>query len=239
MNPDLAAKIGRRHLLTTLAAGAALTGASSLISGVALAAPEPIFRFAVPREPAIITSADLIAIDPGLCRQSSTETLVEELARRLRHSLLREEEMARLLGRPLLRERGELVLPQKRNAKLFALGSVTLDAPQPDELILELRTVLDRQSASVSENFGPLALDDLPLFTMIWPAYTDECYSDSFFNKVIDTVACITRKSGYARHNKGAPNVFQMAGAPRYQDRRGPGTLDLIALWPLEPPTMT
>ena len=233
MNADLGAKIDRRRLLTTLASGAALASASSLISHAAVAAPERIFRFAVPREPIVITSAGLIAMDPGLCRQPSTETLVDELARRLRHSLLREEELARLLGRPLLREMGELVLPQKRNAKLFALGSVTLDAPQPDELILELQTVLDRQSAFVSENFGPLLLHDLPLFTMIWPAYTDECYADSFLCKVIDTVACITRKSGYAHHNKGTPNVFEMAGAPRYKDRRGPGALDLIALWPL------
>jgi hypothetical protein len=57
------------------------------------------------------------------------------------------------------------------------------------------------------------------------------------FAAVLDTLAYITCQSGFWRDAKiiDASEVFCVAKAPRYQaDIRGPGTLELIALWPLK-----
>jgi hypothetical protein len=55
------------------------------------------------------------------------------------------------------------------------------------------------------------------------------------FAAVLDTLVYITCQSGFWRDAEivNASEVFCVAKAPRHQaDIRGPGTLDLIALWP-------
>jgi hypothetical protein len=58
---------------------------------------------------------------------------------------------------------------------------------------------------------------------------------------VLDVLAYITCKSGFWRDAKiiRASEVFSVAKTPRYQaDMPVSGTLDLIALWPLEAETV-
>jgi hypothetical protein len=79
-----------------------------------------------------------------------------------------------------------------------------------------------------------LAIDDLPIYIA---TSIDERMITRCSGNVLDVLAYITSKSGFWRDAKiiCASEVFCVAKAPRYQaDMRGPGTLDLIALWPLE-----
>ena len=85
----------------------------------------------------------------------------------------------------------------------------------------------------MSNGFGPLATDDLPIFI----ATSIDEDDHEVFGSVLDVLAYITCKSGFWRDANiiRASQVFCVAKAPRYQtDLRAPGTLDLIALWPLE-----
>ena len=187
--------IGRRQLLTTLA-GAGV----ALIPGMASSAPEPLFRFPSSSDAAIITSARLIEIDPG--RPS-----LGELTRRLNHAL---------------RQRKVLDHIARTQSQLFALTSVTLNGPR--DLILDLQTTLDWQSEFVSQNFGRLAINDLPVY--IATSIGDD---RDVLAPVLDTINYITWKSGFWPGAKitRAWDVFSMEGATR-----SPETIDLVTLWP-------
>lgn len=194
-----AAKSDRRRVLTTFAAAAGVANMPPLISRAASASPG-IFRFASSDDAAIVTNAGLIEIDPGL-------PSVGELARRLNHAL---------------RERKVVGRIARTKSRFFALGSVTLNAPPSQQLILDFQTTLDRQSEFVSRSFGPLAIDDLPVYV------ATSLHEDRVvFGAVLDTLAYVTLKSGFWRDAKiiHALDAFCIADAPRK-----PGALDLIAL---------
>lgn len=215
MNSDLAVKINRRRVLTSLAAGAALKSVPSLISA-ASAAPDSVFRFASPGDAVIVTSTGLVETDPGL-RHLPLETRVAELARRLDQAKLQQKVIDRIAG---------------KKSRCFALGSVTLSGAG-NKLILDFQTTLDRQAEFVADTFGALATDDLPIF--IATSIDEEDHE--VFGSVLDVIAYITCDSGFWRDAKiiRASEVFCVAKAPRYQaDVPVSGTLDLIALWPLE-----
>lgn len=180
-----------------------------MVSGVANATPERLVRFASPSNVAIITNTGLIATDPGLPR-------IGELARRLDQAL---------------HEKKVLDHIAKAQSRFFALGSVTLNAASSEQLILGFQTTLERQSEFVSRNFGPLAVDDLPMYTAT--ALHDDRV---VFVAVLDTLAYITCKSGFwGDAEVVCPlDVFCMADAPRQADPRMSSTLELIALWPLK-----
>ncbi len=200
MNPDHRAKIDRRRLLTSLAAGAGLTHLPSLISCAACAAPG-IYRFSSPDHAVIVTSAGLIATDQA-------PPHVDELARRLDHALAQPKVVDHIA---------------RTQSRFFALSSVTLD--DPPDLILDFQTTLDRQSKFVSRNFGPLALDDLPVYSV---TSIDEDNGD-VLAPVLDVLNYITNKSGFwpgAKFTR-ARDIFFMTDA-----MRTPGKLDLITLWP-------
>ena len=197
----------RRRLLTTLAgAGAALTSSPSLIYGATNAAPEGIVRFVPLGDAAIVTSAGLMAVDPGL-------PCVGELARRLDHALRKRKVLAHIA---------------RTQTRLFALGSVTLNVPR-SQLISDFQTTLDRQGEFVSSNFGPLAIEDLPMFfaTSIDDTRTDHTVLEAVF----DTLSYITVKNGFwpGAEVTRTRDVFCMAGA-----MRRPSAIDLIALWPFK-----
>jgi hypothetical protein len=198
MNPDLRAKIDRRRLFTMLAGGSAV-----LLSDAATAAPERVFRFAAPGNAVIITNTGLIEIDPGLPR-------VEELVRRVDH---------------VLRTRRVLDHIARTQSRLFALGSVTLNGPPSERLIWDFQTTLDDQSEFVPRNFGPLAIDDLPLH-IATSLYDDR----EGFDAVLNTICYITKKSGFWRDAKitRVSGVFSMTDTAR----SAIGALNLITLWP-------
>ncbi len=108
-------------------------------------------------------------------------------------------------------------------SRLFALGSVTLNGPR--DLILDFQTTLERQSEFVSRNFGPLAINDLPVYVA-----TSIDGSRNVLGPVLDTLAYITCSSGFWRDAEIIDwrDVFCMTGATRRPD-----TIDLITLWPL------
>jgi hypothetical protein len=196
-------KLDRRRLLTSLAAGAALTNVASLISDAACAAPST-FRFASPDDTAIFTKKGLLEIDRGL-------TCIAELEPRLDHALRNPKVL------------NHIAITQSR---FFALGSVTLNAPPSEQLILDFQTTLDRQCGYVSRNFGPLATDDLPIYIATAIDEGDRVVRTA----VLDVIVYITCKSGFRPGAKitRAKDVFCIANAPR----RLPNALDLIALWP-------
>jgi hypothetical protein len=200
MNSELGRKMDRRRLLTSLAAGTALTVVPSLISAAGEATPQRIFRFASPGNAAIVTSGGLIETDPGLRH-------VGELAHRLDNAL---------------RKRKVLDQLARAQAHFFALGSATLNGPG-DPLIFDFQTTLDRQSDFVSHRFCPLALDDLPIY--VATALPDD---REVRDAVLDVLVYITCKSGFWRDAKifRPSEVFCMVDEPRYQaDTRGPGDL--------------
>ncbi len=172
-----------------------------MISGAANAAPD-IFRFASPRDTAIVTNSGLIELDPGLPR-------VGELAHRLDRAL---------------QQRKVLIHIANTQSRSFALGSVTLNGSR--DIILDFQTTLQRQSEFVSFSFGPLAINDLPVFVA-----TSIDASRNVLGPVLDTLAYITCSSGFWRDAEviDSRDVFCMAGATRKRD-----TIDLITLWPLK-----
>jgi hypothetical protein len=214
MNSDLAVKINRRRLLTSLAAGAALTSFPSLISGAG-AAPGSVFHFASPGDAVIVTSGGLVETDLGLF-SASIESRVGEMARRLYQALLKREVQSQIA---------------RARSRLFALGSVTLSGAG-NKLILDFQTTLDRQAEFVADTFGAWATDDLPIF--IATSIDEEDHE--MLGAVLDVIAHITCASGFWRDAKiiRSSEVFCVAQTPRYQPGMHPGTLDLIALWPLE-----
>ena len=198
MNPAVGAKIDRRRLFTMLAGGSAV-----LLSDAATAAPERLFRFPAPGGAVIVTDKGLIEIDPGLPR-------VEELAQRLDHALCTRRVLDHIA---------------RTQSRLFALGSVTLNGAPSQRLIWDFQTTLDDQSEFVPRNFGPLAIDDLPVH--IATSLHDDREE---FAAVLDTINYITIKSGFWREAKitRASEVFSMTGTAR----RSTGALELITLWP-------
>ena len=196
--------IDRRHLLASLAA---LTTVPSLTFGSADAAPERVIRFASSGDTAIVTNAELIEIDPGL-------PPVADLARRLGHAPRQQKVLDHIA---------------RSQARHLALGSVTLNAPPSEELICDFQRTLDRQGEFVSHDFGPLAVDDLPMF--IATAVDNTPLDYTVLAAVLDTLNYITNKSGFwpGATVTRAWDVFCMAGA-----MRRPGAIDLIALWPFK-----
>ena len=166
----------------------------------------------------IVTSSGLLETDAGLCPRASTEDLVGELVRRLSYALLEPNIRDRIVGS------GRSEKPKPR---YFALGSATLNAPY---YAIDLHKVLDRQSAFVSASFAPLATEHLPLFIDTSPEY--------YLPLSIDwreELAVAAWGSGYPIICYPYQDILATAQAPYYQaDKRGPGALDLIALWPFK-----
>jgi hypothetical protein len=180
---------------------------ASLAGASALTSVPSLISGTATAAPEIVTNAGL---NPGLPH-------VGELARRLDYAL---------------RERKVFDHIARTQSRHFALGSVTLNAQPSEQLILDFQTLLDRQSEFVSRSFGPLALDDLPVY-IATSLHDDRVVRDA----VLDVLVYITCKSGFWRDAKivRAFDVFCVAKAPRYHaDSRGARKLDLIALWPLE-----
>ena len=98
--------------------------------------------------------------------------------------------------------------------------------------------MLDRQSKFVSDGFGPLAIDDLPIYIA---TSIDKRMITNRSGNVLDVISYITSKSGFWRDAEitRASEVFWVAKAPRYQaDMPVSGRLELITLWPLEVETV-
>ena len=211
MNSDLGIKINRRSLLTSIAAGAALTSFPSLIAP-ANAAPDGVFRFASLGDAVIVTSTGLVETDPGL-RHASFETRLAELARRLDQAKLQQKVIDRIAG---------------RKSRCFALGSVTLSGTG-NEMIHDTQDILVQQSGFVIGAFGALAIDDLPIF--IATSIDEEDHE--MFGSVLDVIAYITCQCEFWRDGKtDASQVFCVAPSSEGAIP-GTGALDLITLWPL------
>ena len=106
----------------------------------------------------IFTSPALIETDPGLCPSASTETLGGELMRRFGYAALDRAVFNEIVGSEDNR--------MKRRPRLFALASVTIEAPFYHRFI-EIRKVLDRQRRLVSGSFGDLDPDAAPIVVSI------------------------------------------------------------------------
>lgn len=143
----------------------------------------------------------MIALDPGLPR-------FEELAGRLDRAL---------------RTRRVLDHIARTQSRLFALGSVTLNGLPSQRLIWDFQTTLDDQSEFVPRNFGPLAIDDLPMHIA-----TSLHDNREGFAAVLDTINYVTVKSGFWRDAKvtRASEAFSLTDSAR----RDSAALDLITL---------
>ena len=105
----------------------------------------------------------------------------------------------------------------------FARGRIRLRG-EPVRLIWKLQDALDRQAAFVVRNYGPLALDHLPIFIA---TTIDE---DRRVRRAIgDTCNYITWKNGFRPIGKvrRTADIFFWDGASRRS-----GVLDLTTLWP-------
>jgi hypothetical protein len=160
----------------------------------------------------IVTSSSLVDFDPGLSPSASTETLVGELIGRFGYALL-----DRVVFNEILGSKDDRV---KRQPRLFALASVTMEPPYW-HLFNGVRAILERQRKLVSSNFGELAFDGIPI-----------------------VVAITARDRQLRRHfaydhlgpnPTGYKNFFEVR-VPTYQSRHDGSPVDhpleLIVLWP-------
>jgi hypothetical protein len=106
----------------------------------------------------IITSSSLVDFDPGLCPIASTEELAGELIGRFGYALLDRAVFNEIVG-----SENDRV---KRQPRLFALASVTIEAPYWHRFI-EIRKTLARQRMLVSGSFGDMDLNATPIVVAI------------------------------------------------------------------------
>ena len=110
-------------------------------------------------------------------------------------------ELARRLDLAL-HERKLLDHITRTRSNSFALGSITLSCPPP-KLFGDFQTMLDRQSKLVSDYFGPLAINDLPMFFATAIDNTSRDYT--VLQGMLDTITYITIKSGFWPRLRGIP----------------------------------
>lgn len=156
----------------------------------------------------IFTSPALIETDPGLCSSASIETLVGELIRRLGYGALDRAVLNEIVG-----SEDDCM---KRRPRLYALASMTIEAPGWHHFI-EIRKILDRQRRLVSGSFGDLALDETPIVVAI--TVRDRQLRRPFIYK-------------YRGPSGRLKSCFEVR-VPTYQPLDD-DTLKLIALWPFK-----
>jgi hypothetical protein len=107
-----------------------------------------------------------------------------------------------------------------RRPRLFALASVTIDAPYYHRFI-EIRKILDRQRRLVSGSFGDLASDGAPIVVAI--TVRDRKLRRHFF---------YDHRSPSTGRLKSSFEVRVPTYQSRHEESPGDGAFKLIALWP-------
>lgn len=154
----------------------------------------------------IVTSSSLVDFDTGLCPSAYSDTLLGELIRRFGYAVLDRAVLNEIVG-----SKDERV---KHRPRLFALASVTIEAPGWHHH-LQIRRILERQRRLVSGSFGDLALDGIPIVVAL--TVRDQQVRRPFIYE-------------YRGPSGRLKSCFEVR-VPTYQSPDD-DTLKMIALWP-------